>query len=77
MQSLNDHRESSEMEAKASSEAQLRHLLENQPEAAFEVDTNGKCGVLRRWTMCLIKLPTIYIYIFKYGYCHRALTNAL
>ena len=52
MQSLNDHRESSEMEAKASQEAQSRHLLEHQPEAALgenensEVDTNGKCGVL-------------------------------
>ena len=52
MQSLNDHRESSEMEGKASSEAQSRHILEHQPEAALgenensEVDTNGKCGVL-------------------------------
>jgi len=45
-ESLNDHRESSEMEAKASSEAQSRHILEHQPEAALgenetsEVDTN-------------------------------------
>ena len=52
LQSLNDHRESSEVEAIASPEAQPRHVLEHQSEAApgenenSEVDTNGECGLL-------------------------------
>ena len=52
LQSLNDHRESSEMEANASPEAHSRHVLEHQSEAAIgenensEVDTIGECGVL-------------------------------